>query len=1111
MADTPTKDERPGSPFDDDTLPASDSPADPAASRPSTPQERYRLGAELGRGGMGRVVEAFDLQLGRSVALKEVLPKVASGTSRRFEREIQLTARLEHPSIVPIYDAGFTADGRPFYVMRRVSGRPFDELIGRARGLDERLTLVPPLLAAIDAVAHAHRRGVIHRDIKPQNILVGDLGETIVIDWGLAKVLGEEDAPADEDSISPADSLKTQVGSVFGTPGFMSPEQARGEELGPRADVFALGATLYQLLAGTPPHQGTSATEVIDKTARHDVRPLAQVAPGAPSELVAIVEKALAFDAAKRYANAGALGEDVRRFLAGQLVAAHRYTNLQHVARFARRHRAPLGVAALALVAVAALAWIFVARIITERDAADVARGAAVERRREAEAARDALAERNDALLLTQARALLDHSPTEAVATLKSLAKTSPRQAEARAIAQAAVTRGVAWALESTPAMTLVAELEPGGRRMLQVSIDGVLRIWDLELRRSLLARTYVRGTRALWVAGGRALVIPPQASPQLLDPAKNTSEPLAIDPITTARTTAAGDRVLLTTAARGAKLLDVERRAVTDVDTEGDLDDVVIAPDGSWIALLDRKRDVRVLDAAGKELVRRAGAHPRAVVSPSGALALLTDDGKVVACRPASAPAWIEVPLELPKTHRVLDLVYRGEELDMWASTGALLAWNGKRVFQRLQVDKITSGMYVAGGDTLILPGVDGKLHFLNDIVRGTLRLPSVVPHPRLAAHRGSRRLMVAGDGVILGLDLASVVPRAVPQPMGLVAWFVDDHTLLGSLNIDWQWIDLETGAARPITYLPHGVPLLGQIDAPTGRVLVREGMGPAQRLILLQKGATESRVVAEGRAVWGRLIAGDTIVFGVGDGRVLAQVGTAEPREVAKLDGAAQSAIGLGHRRFAAHSSGGELVRSDLATDELTRAHVGGRPEAFVETDGAGRVLIADERRLLLWDGAVSELARFEKPIGSIDPYEGGVVVHLSDFEAQALELSPAAGASASVPVRLLPPSKRSAAVSADGKLLAGLGPSQEVTIVELPARARWTLPVLFEASAMLPVLTLSPSSRRLVQNTDRHLVIWTLPQAGADLGAWLDELTNATIDGGVLAWPWQRPQAP
>src|SRR5262249_31591752 len=147
---------------------------------------------EIARGGMGRVVEATDMVLGRVVAVKEALATGAEA-KRRFARETRITARLEHPSIVPVYDAGIGPAGTPFYVMRKVTGRPLERLVREATTLDQRLALLPHVVAAANAVAHAHRRGVIHRDIKPANILVGELGETIVIDWGLAKVVDEED------------------------------------------------------------------------------------------------------------------------------------------------------------------------------------------------------------------------------------------------------------------------------------------------------------------------------------------------------------------------------------------------------------------------------------------------------------------------------------------------------------------------------------------------------------------------------------------------------------------------------------------------------------------------------------------------------------------------------------------------------------------------------------------------------------------------------------------------------------------------------------------------------------------------------------------------------
>ena len=190
---------------------------------------RYTLGSEIARGGMGRVVEATDAVLGRTVALKEALSNDADAI-RRFHRETRITARLEHPSIVPVHDAGTSPAGSPFYVMRKISGRPLEQLVAGAETIEDRLALLPHVVAAANAIAHAHGRGIVHRDIKPANILVGGHGETVVIDWGLAKALDE---PNDDDTApttvtSDDDDLKTRAGSVFGTPGFMPPEQLLG-------------------------------------------------------------------------------------------------------------------------------------------------------------------------------------------------------------------------------------------------------------------------------------------------------------------------------------------------------------------------------------------------------------------------------------------------------------------------------------------------------------------------------------------------------------------------------------------------------------------------------------------------------------------------------------------------------------------------------------------------------------------------------------------------------------------------------------------------------------------------------------------------------------------
>jgi serine/threonine protein kinase len=382
----------------------------PVAGEPSllpcVPMTNYRPEREIARGGMGRIVAAEDLRLGRAVALKELIDPVAEQRGR-FQREALITARLQHPGIVPVYEAGRWPSGAPFFAMKLVSGRPLDRVIADATTLADRLALLPRLAAAADAIAYAHSKRVIHRDLKPANVLIGEFGETVVIDWGLAKSLDDVDAleslrpaarpvrparpaaptaapgPARPDDHTA--STLTIAGSVMGTPAYMAPEQARGEPVDQRADVFALGAMLYHLLAGVPPYHARTATEVIAAAAASKVRPLAEREPGAPADLAAIVERAMAAYPGERYADAGELATELRRFLTGQLVSAHRYTTGERLGRFVRRHRGAVMIAVIAAIGFAAGTTFAVRRIIAERDLADQARQLADARRRAAE------------------------------------------------------------------------------------------------------------------------------------------------------------------------------------------------------------------------------------------------------------------------------------------------------------------------------------------------------------------------------------------------------------------------------------------------------------------------------------------------------------------------------------------------------------------------------------------------------------------------------------------------------------------------------------------------------------------------------------------------------
>lgn len=338
---------------------------------------------ELGRGGIGRVVAAKDRQLGRDVAIKELLqPGDGAWTPQalRFLREARVTAQLEHPGIVPVYELGRRADGRLYYTMRRVRGRTLADTLSAAEGLPGRLLLLGHVVDLCQAIGYAHSRGVIHRDIKPQNVMVGAFGETMVLDWGLARLRSagssSEEEPAHDVALWHAPDLgRTVAGTTLGTPTYMSPEQAHGrtDEVDERSDVWSLGVVLYELLAGTPPFRARSAFETLQLVRDGVPPPIAEREPAAPAELVAVVEKALQRDPAARYASAGELARDLVAWQNGERVQAHAYTSRELVRRFVARHRAALRVAAVATVGILLVSLVGGFRVVAERDRAQLA------------------------------------------------------------------------------------------------------------------------------------------------------------------------------------------------------------------------------------------------------------------------------------------------------------------------------------------------------------------------------------------------------------------------------------------------------------------------------------------------------------------------------------------------------------------------------------------------------------------------------------------------------------------------------------------------------------------------------------------------------------------
>jgi tetratricopeptide (TPR) repeat protein len=321
---------------------------------------RYALVAELARGGGGRIAVAIDRKLGRKVALKRPL---GEGGDPRLEREALVLAQLEHPSIVPIHDAGLDAEGTPYYVMKLLGGHTLAERIDSATTLEARLALLPVVTGVADAMAYAHSQRVIHCDLKPGNVVVGEFGEVAVIDWGLAKPVG---AGPDAGARALALPDVTGHGSVVGTPAYMALEQALGEPLDERADVHALGAILYHVLSGDVPYGRRSADATLAQLVQGPPPALDAREPRVARDLAAIVMRAMARRPADRYPSARELADDLRRYQTGRLVAAHRYQPWTRAWRWARRHQPALAGAALA----AALA-VAIGAVATRGAAAD--------------------------------------------------------------------------------------------------------------------------------------------------------------------------------------------------------------------------------------------------------------------------------------------------------------------------------------------------------------------------------------------------------------------------------------------------------------------------------------------------------------------------------------------------------------------------------------------------------------------------------------------------------------------------------------------------------------------------------------------------------------------
>ncbi|MCB9893137.1 MAG: protein kinase [Planctomycetes bacterium] len=371
--------------------------------------ERYEIRREHARGGMGRIMLARDKAIGRDIALKELLPGMAVGSTsipgsvpqqytndsggiiERFLREAKITGQLEHPNIVPVYEIGKHDDGSIYYTMRFVRGQTLndrlrdirkDETLNKQEKLAARIRLLDSFIDVCQAIAYAHSKGVIHRDLKPENIMLGEYGETQVLDWGLARLKGQEDKALKDlqkgslalsKSLIQSDSQAlTLDGSIVGTPAYMPPEQARGEleQVDEQSDVYALGAVLYQILTGHPPYEGPMAALIVQQVLSGPPLRVTVREKNVPPELEALVEKAMAREKQDRIGSALELASEVKAFRDGRTLGSYQYSFGEMLTRYVRQHRTGVGLAVLGVLLLVAASIFFVQRLTEQRDLA---------------------------------------------------------------------------------------------------------------------------------------------------------------------------------------------------------------------------------------------------------------------------------------------------------------------------------------------------------------------------------------------------------------------------------------------------------------------------------------------------------------------------------------------------------------------------------------------------------------------------------------------------------------------------------------------------------------------------------------------------------------------
>ena len=1058
----------------------SDAPTRPAsrAAEPRSreaPSERYQLETEIARGGMGRVVEAFDRELDRQVAIKEALT-ADSDTLLRFAREIWITARLEHPAIVPLYDAGKRADGTPFYVMRKIGGRPLVELVEEAVTVEARLALVPHVLAAARAIAHAHQRQVVHRDLKPGNILVGALGETVVIDWGLAKLYGEVDEGDDQARSPVADAVATRVGVVMGTPGFMPPEQLAGGAADPRVDVYALGATLYYVLSRKLPHAQTSTAELLHAVAQ-PATPISTLVPEVPRDLAAIVDVAISPDRERRFVDASAMAAELERFLAGRLIASRHYTRRERLARFVGRHRVAVLTVVIATLALAIGGAFAVDRVLSERRRAEEALVDAVRERATAQ-------ELLDTMTLDRARSLVESNPTAAVALVRGLA-TGGRWREVRAIVAEAQTRGVASSMPG-PELAMTLAIAPTAPRAAVVDVTGRVWTYDLDAHRATDRGMFTpAGTHAEFIDDTR-LVIAERAKTTILDLVTGARRSF---PVGGTITTAAGYLLLQGREGRVVEL-DLETGATRPLGQFVSEPTVLgLSHQGAWVTLRT---------ATGITVVERATGRVIGEVA-SGPVLVRWD--------PERADRFVMVELDRVSVVSVDGAGVNRRELATGDFGTAAIASGrvclaGMKSIGFLEPTDQRQPI-VPGGLPLVVSGAHGLCYGLASTRIAVMG--GLVPHELISPIEIKRFVGAPRNPYVVAAGVRRIVawrveppPRRLLETGALALQPIGPHGVVYRRNTDntsgWTHVDLATGRVDELP-VPGGAFLGSLVPDRAGKVIaiVDELRQPA-RVIVIGLATRQTKILEVEAPV---IAVGGRVALATRDGVVVSIINADGSMVEGARGTAPMSSMHVSPTVLAVVWADRRLW---VQTPQGTRTRTHDKLVAHLHAIDTGDVfLVTDDKTIEVWhpDNRIVALAKTSLPIeGLVSSAPDHLLVALEGGALSRIELPGGTERILAVGAQL------SLATTSSRGLISRGG---ELDLFELDVGTHWKVKV--PSSPNPPVL--SHDGRWIAIPVGRVLytLLIDLPESPAALAERIELLTNAEVDrkapSSVIRW--------